>query len=735
MTIAQNIINSLNNTKLTELNIIEILSRTKKPDILELVFKYNIPFNDAKNIQDLYLESKNIDIPGELFKLKEILNTYNNINTKTPIDINTNTPFDINTKTPIDINTNTPIDINTETPTDINNCSNEINDITNLINAFTKDLLLDNTNIFTSKPIEYHSPRLNNISDINIPKKLISFISEKIQPSILMDKSYLDDPHLDNGLDNIQTGGELDKEVTIYNQIKIFLGEITDVFSSNLLFSDEKQKIIRNFQYFIIKIGISSISKYKKDKGLHEHSIQFIYKGGTTMKILYTKYINELKLNKKILNNYRDLFKRSDSDYAVYINKMYFHTEVEYNKILRDMHIIVYNMLTQAQDIFSKYSECLCPINNISNKNLEEILQKMNNKLKDPKTQKDIPDLKIIKEFTGITFNDKEYFKEKPIPINIKDIHSFKLDSDDTIQHNKDFMQNGKKPSQRNNFLVKIGPHKKDEDLRYSSHIIKLPKCNKDSIYYTFNETVRIYENKLLREFHLHRLKINTILYYKTNDNKYGFFNCPSELVDISISTYNDHKVAIKPDSAYELIFQKYDYRSQFSYYSYSVYGYIHDMVENLREPHFPWQESKYIKKINRLIIFIFIYINKTFINNPSILVDLTREFQNILFQKNNNNNNNIIDYNKYNNDKIIKYIFQFIFDVKKKVESCLNTKNYISEFNTFINFFIGLKDFKLESELPLEVDSPNGEKINMLQKYLKYKSKYIKLLSKLGHT
>ena len=76
-------------------------------------------------------------------------------------------------------------------------------------------------------------------------------------------------------------------------------------------------------------------------------------------------------------------------------------------------------------------------------------------------------------------------------------------------------------------------------------------------------------------------------------------------------------------------------------------------MVENLREPHFPWQESKYIKKINRLIIFIFIYINKTFINNPSILVDLSREFQNILFQKNNNNNNNIIDYNKYNNDFI----------------------------------------------------------------------------------
>jgi hypothetical protein len=179
------------------------------------------------------------------------------------------------------------------------------------------------------------------------------------------------------------------------------------------------------------------------------------------------------------------------------------------------------------------------------------------------------------------------------------------------------------------------------------------------------------------------------------------------------------------------LVFQKYDYKSQFSYYSYSIYGYIHDLIENLREPNLPWYESKYGKRINRLIIFIFIYINKTFINNSSIFVDLTREFQNILFQK----NNNIIDYNKYNNDKIIKFIFEFIFDVKKKVESCLNIKNHIFEFNTFINFFIGLKDFKQESELPLEVDSPNGEKINMLQKYLKYKSKYIKLLSKLGHT
>ena len=589
-------------------------------------------------------------------------------------------------------------------------------EIINLINI-SLDSCLNNNNIFTDVPIIYESERLNKYSSLKLSKILVSFISQKI-PSHMID-TYLDVLEYYENVNDI---------TEIYNQKKIFKECITEEFSQNLLFNDNKQEIINNFQYLINNMFNDKISKYINDKKLKKDSIKFIYKGGTPMKILYNKYKNATKINQDIFNSYKNMFKRGDADYSIYIDKTYFSTELLYNQVLCDMNKISYNILMKVQDTFSKYLECFCPINNISNAGLKNLLQIINNKLKISIDTNMLPDLKIIKEFMGISINNKEYFKEKSVPINIIDTHIFKDKKNFDDNKNKQFLQTGKVSSQLHNFIIKIGEYMKDNEKRFTSHYCKLEKCNSNSIYYTFNETPKSVFNKKISDFNLHRLQINTILYYKTHDNKYGFFNCPSELVDVSISGFNEWKIT---NLNFKDTIKKYNYKNKYVFYSLSIYGFIEDIIFQLEEKsRFPWERKKYEKKIQRLIFFLVIYINKNIINNPNIFLNISQDFESLSFKTNNNNN---IKYDKYNNHEIIIDIFKYLIALKKKVEN--NNFNQILKFNELINYFTKIKDFYQESNVNHETDGINGENIDMLQKYLKYKSKYIKLLTKINHT
>ena len=460
------------------------------------------------------------------------------------------------------------------------------------------------------------------------------------------------------------------------------------------------------------------------------------------MQILYNKYKNILKLNKDIINKYTDLFRRSDADYNIYIDKNIFTTRESYNKVLHDMNKISYNILIKVRDIISTYPECFCPINNISEKNLQDILININKLFKETPSNK-IPDLQIIENFIGISFNDKYYFTESSTPTSKENTHQINIANKNTkprsqvhFQSNtEDFIKQGKVPSQKHDFIIKIGKNN-NEQLRRK--LINLKQINNKSIYYSFNETNSfVANNNKLSIFYLHRLKINTTLYYKTKDNKLGFFNCPSELIDISIANFDDWKIQNVDFTKY---FKKYNYNNKVLFYSYTIYGILLDLINVLSEAPFPWYTFKYEKRIVRIIIFLFFYIINNFKDVLNIINTLSFDFNSIKLVTDNNivdtDNNIVIDYNKYKDDKLIKHLFDFLLNTRNKIvnDKTDNKESLKIEFDNFINKLLEITFFSQEPDFKNDTNEQNGENITMLQKYLKYKSKYIKLLTKLGH-
>ena len=86
---------------------------------------------------------------------------------------------------------------------------------------------------------------------------------------------------------------------------------MTTYINSEVVFNFDNQDLIFNFQYLVNNYFNRIIEVYLEKHPELNQKLKFIYKGGTTMSILFMKY-NELSNN--MFSEYEDYFKRSDSD-------------------------------------------------------------------------------------------------------------------------------------------------------------------------------------------------------------------------------------------------------------------------------------------------------------------------------------------------------------------------------------------------------------------------------------
>ena len=457
--------------------------------------------------------------------------------------------------------------------------------------------------------------------------------------------------------------------------------------NNELLFNDNNQTIIHNFQYLVNNMFNQKISEYIHIKVLPFDSIYFIYKGGTSMKIQFEKYKKSLSNNEHLFNDLNKFFERSDADYSILINRQYFDTADSYNQIVNDMNKISYYVLYNIQNIISLDTDCFCPIDSVSEKHdvLENILTELNIKLEELKNDRKIPELSVINRFVGVTFNNNSRFREDYIKGH--GVHYF--DSGNALQTEIRIKEegsitlknNGYLSQERQNFIVKTVQNKTTGIYSPGMCYLDTDK-NKNGIYYYFNETNKFSQNGELTEFNLHRLKINTVVYYITYDNKYGYFNCPSELVDVSIPNFND---CISKDLVFSEIIKKYNY-PDFAFYSYSILGFIYDLLKGLFTlTKYPWDTTKYEKKVNRLMIFILIYINKTFGEESNRICDDLQGniFYLLLDRKQKNINFNEITFTKDGKKKSIiedPIMYKFCGYLSKIHENILKFGDEISE-------------------------------------------------------
>jgi len=581
--------------------------------------------------------------------------------------------------------------------------------------------------LFSDKPINY------NVDASDKKNNLVSSFPLALPPLMVFE---------DRDLQVVTDRGTI---IELFDQKKKFADEITKEMSGSFLFSDDKQDIINNFQYLINKMFNDMISEYIKLKGYKEDAVVFIYKGGTSMKIIYDKYKSILPQNNKIFNDYVKYFSRSDADYAIFINNSYFNTFDSYNQVLCDVNKISFNILERVQDILSNNLDCTCPLNNVTENNLMNLLASLNKILNNTERNTNLPDFKDVREFIGITFNNKDYFS-KPIPTGLVDskIHTLNISTKKSSLDNYDpnivskrqqLKDSGRINSVRDNFIIKIHGNNTFGKPNFSPAICKTNKSiNTNGIYYYLNETNKFMTSNLLTEFNLHRLKINAVVYYVTNSGQYGYFNCPSELVDVSIGGFYDGKTK---NMNFNKIIKKYK-NKKVEFNSYTLYGFIDDLYKALFcEAKYPWEVSKYEKKVYRVIILLFIYINNKF-NNTKVLYDTFSKF----FTDLTNDTVGSMDTfeleekntSRYplKNETLIYKLYSNILSRYHLIKSETIPNDEMKKFKEMIKIINEL----LVSFKPEDIISGydnNIEDVPFMDKYLKYKTKYFALLKKLG--
>lgn len=406
-----------------------------------------------------------------------------------------------------------------------------------------------------------------------------------------------------------------------------FMDFMTDFINTEKIFNNEKSTLIARFQYLINKFFTNLKNEYVlsiNKTGLiniNSDDILFIYKGGTTMKILFDKYAN-LYQGTEFAKTFKDNFKRSDSDYAYIINPeldksvfnvVYYHT----TKLAILGLKYIKKVLLDNLDFFMDYSS-------LKTSDFEELLTKINTKLNsirgdfaDPEKRNELlkqmncDELLKIDKFIGLTTHNFTV-KTEPIPKLNRENTYFIETSDDNQEEEasrlyyrrkfygkkrgmsnidesdsmsststsaKDrFILDGQIEASRTDIFITKNNIKMDEaPLIGSLDYLSEDKTELDidsELYITVNESpYSIAEygldsdgnqlgNKRL-SFFLSRIKLNFVFYYRTTDNKYGFIKIPSEVVDLSISkqdsydTYLSYKNLNMKYNKYRYVYNK----------------------------------------------------------------------------------------------------------------------------------------------------------------------------------
>lgn len=408
---------------------------------------------------------------------------------------------------------------------------------------------------------------------------------------------------------------------------KLFIRDILTEYTVNNIFKTNTQnKLI----HIINKIMKSLYDQFYKETNIR---LYFVYRGGNILKIYKNNFESILPGNaRKILKEeFDEYFKNSDIDFYTVIHRhQRFSNEklLEINKYIRTMcYYGAYIARIFIMNNFNLFDYCRS--NTIAiDKDFDELLNKIN----ESKEESEIKEIKDS-EFIGLGFNQYLYMKpgiEKEDILNlceedrineltkgVDDIGVFenyqKYGKSGRFDINIETLDNEEDENESNNVDVEINginylqeniftkDFKKDMELLISK--------NKIFDYYITHNN-QIFNEKESIDFSLVRLMINYVAVYE-RDGKYGLTNCSSELFDLSIGHPRDKMFSVyteKSITPYKFKYDKNNKSKTDTIYIPDVDTTIVDLIKILFEyKEFPWEDTKYKKRLNRLLILTFL--------------------------------------------------------------------------------------------------------------------------------
>lgn len=381
-------------------------------------------------------------------------------------------------------------------------------------------------------------------------------------------------------------------------------------FVNDVILNDENS--LFNFLYIITGLFQDAISVYKIKKGLKENDIFFILKGGNVLRFVAKNFLFDISggTSDILLDYYSKFFKRSDADFSIIINPKLDN----YENIFDDISLLSYNLLKYIQSIF---------------------------------------DINKTRFFEWYKYDDIQ--KTHLLNELYKEVNELDLSKNDTWK-NRQITGLAFENMSTNTNLSYINPpdvavrFKERFNLNTDTLLWVIDNTN-DEIYVSYNEALSFMKDRLIK-FNLIRAKYGfSVHYYNKVEQKNDVISIGGELIDVSVGHRDDEFVSKfynsveKYISLFELSIS--DTRF-FKFRSYSLIYLFKDLYRMLFiDAKYPWQDRKYVKRLNRLFYVGYIDLftqfpdNKKRLNYLNLLLEIILAIEKTIVDENTSNTTN----------------------------------------------------------------------------------------------
>lgn len=384
---------------------------------------------------------------------------------------------------------------------------------------------------------------------------------------------------------------EFVKDQKIDEPKKELKGILTE-FVTNEFFKDHNQ--ISNFIKLVCDSYNNVFIEYTKAKGLNIDDIIFVYKGGNIMRFIFKEFLRNYSktISNEIEQMYMDSFKRSDADFSIYIRP----TLNDYEQIYREVCDLTFLIQNEIRNIFMKNRDSWFEFFKKDKNIQKETLGKYLKKLQESNYVKE-----YNKTISGIMFGD----------IKVDSNKKYEIREDSTK-----FFDNYEKPAHTTQIKLNKIMNLNDPSLE------SLINAQKESYANYIGPQMFISANELafgVSFFNLIRTKwiIDVVI-----DNRVVITD--GELIDVSIIRKEDEYIQHFFDHLSDNIYE-YNVGTNLKFKAYSLKYLIQDLEKILFTiSEFPWSDSKYEKRIRRLIFFYLI----TLMLNKNIHYNFSNEIK-----------------------------------------------------------------------------------------------------------
>jgi hypothetical protein len=438
-------------------------------------------------------------------------------------------------------------------------------------------------------------------------------------------------------INNLFTGTKvkLTPTETLVEPTKEFKGIITD-FVVNEFFPSPVES--ESFIKLVYNTFTDAINIYCKQINVTDTDIFFVYKGGNILRYVAYQAMHELggSIADKINKSYKDVFKKSDADFSIYINPKV----PNYDTVYLHMNNLAYLLQNELRNEFmtnpSKYFRYY-KLNDVEKtKILVAYLEKLNNSENVKGKKKYFADKlengKIISEttfdfdgeFTKLIFEDISTDRNlKPsaqtggqskIPFEPKSDYYVDYDPDYDLFIN--LGPKSPKPTYTTDLnllheIKNMGPQF-DKIISEQKQIYANKKY--PSMMVSSNQTLDFWKEANHTKFSLVRTKVILNGLFVRNNDKLNpiLMKLDGELIDVSLSHKDDSNIQHYFDHLKDNL-TEYHIKTDSEDFKFKAPS-QHYLIEDLegilfRNSIFPWDDNKYPKRIKRVLFMYFIIL------------------------------------------------------------------------------------------------------------------------------